>query len=312
MSRQMTHSAQHDIVTDLPNRLLLNERVTQAISLARRQRNNVAILFLDLDRFKHVNDSLGHAAGDQLLRSVSQRLLNCVRASDTVSRLGGDEFIILLSGAGNTEAAALCAAKVLLSLSAPHSIDGQVVDIGASIGISIYPGDGEDAETLIRNADTAMYHAKESGRNNFQCFKAEMNIQAISRQSMEERLRHALEQNEFALHYQSKVNLDTGDITGVEALLRWQRPGQELIPPAEFIPFAEDCGLIVPIGRWVMREACRQARIWRDAGLPFKRISVNVSSAEFRTQSFVTGVRAALEETGLEACCWTSSSPKAW
>jgi diguanylate cyclase (GGDEF)-like protein/PAS domain S-box-containing protein len=301
MSSQMMYSAQHDIVTDLPNRLLLNDRITQAIILARRQRRPLAIMFLDLDRFKYVNDSLGHAIGDQLLQSVSKRLLTCIRASDTASRLGGDEFVILLSGITYPEDAARSAAKVLLSLSAPHAIAGQNVEIEGSLGISVYPEDGEDAETLIKNADTAMYHAKESGRNNFRFFKADMNVKAAVRQSVEGRLRHALERNEFLLHYQPKVNLDAGEITGVEALIRWQQPGKELTPPAEFVAIAEDCGLIVPIGRWVMREACRQARIWQKAGLPFKRISVNVSATEFLSNTFLAGVRDVLDETGLDA-----------
>jgi diguanylate cyclase len=190
---------------------------------------------------------------------------------------------------------------MLLSLSAPHSIGGQDLSINGSIGISIYPEDGEDAETLIKNADTAMYNAKENGRNNIQFFKAEMNLKAVERQSLEGSLRGALEREEFLLHYQPKVNLDTGEITGVEALIRWQQPDRGLVPPAQFVPIAEDCGLILQIGRWVLREACRQAREWQDAGLPFKRISINVSAVEFRDKSFVESVRAILAETGLEA-----------
>jgi diguanylate cyclase (GGDEF)-like protein/PAS domain S-box-containing protein len=301
MSSQMSHSAQHDVVTSLPNRLLLNDRITQAIALARRQNRPIAVIFLDLDRFKYVNDSLGHAAGDELLQSVSKRLLAGVRASDTVSRLGGDEFVILLSEIAHPEDAATSAAKILLSLNAPHSIGGRDVDIDGSIGISIYPDDGMDAETLIKNADTAMYHAKENGRNNFQFFKADMNRKSVERQSLEGRLRQALRRREFVLHYQPKVNLDTGEITGVEALLRWQQPDRGLIPPADFVPVAEDCGLIVQIGRWVLREACLQAREWQALGLPFGRISVNVSAAEFRSKSFLAGIRATLKETGLEA-----------
>src|SRR6266849_4555353 len=232
MSDQMTHSAQHDVVTNLPNRLLLNDRISQSISLARRQKKHVAVIFLDLDRFKYINDSLGHATGDQLLQSVAKRLLAGVRGSDTVSRQGGDEFVILLSEITYPEDAATSTRKILLSLSAPHSIVGQDLHIDGSIGISIYPEDGEDAETLIKNADTAMYHAKENGRNNFQFFKAEMNLKAVQRQSLESGLRRALERKEFLLHYQPKVNLDTGEITGVEALIRWQQPDRGLIPPS--------------------------------------------------------------------------------
>ena len=301
MSSQMTHSAQHDVVTSLPNRLLLNDRITQAIALARRQNRPIAVIFLDLDRFKYINDSLGHAAGDELLQSVSKRLLAGVRASDTVSRLGGDEFVILLSEIAHPEDAATSATKILLSLNAPHSIGGRDADIDGSIGISIYPDDGQDAETLIKNVDTAMYHAKENGRNNFQFFKADMNRKSVERQSLEGSLRHALRRKEFVLHYQPKVNLDTGEITGVEALIRWQQPDRGLIPPAEFVPIAEDCGLIIQIGRWVLREACMQAREWLDLGLPFRRISVNVSAAEFRAKTFLAGISATLRETGFEA-----------
>jgi diguanylate cyclase (GGDEF)-like protein/PAS domain S-box-containing protein len=301
LSLQMTHSAQHDLVTNLPNRLLLNDRISQSIALARRQNRPVAVLFLDLDRFKYINDSLGHAIGDTLLQSVSKRLLAGVRGSDTVSRQGGDEFVILLSEITYPENAATSAKKILLSLGAPHSIGGQDLHIDGSIGISVYPADGEDAETLIKNADTAMYHAKESGRNNFQFFKTEMNLKAVERQSLEGNLRRALEREEFLLHYQPKVNLDTGEITGVEALIRWQQPDRGLVPPSQFVPIAEDCGLIVPIGRWVFREACRQARAWQDAGLPPLPIAVNVSAMEFRDSGFVEHVRTILAETGLEA-----------
>jgi diguanylate cyclase (GGDEF)-like protein/PAS domain S-box-containing protein len=301
MSLQMTYSAQHDLVTNLPNRLLLNDRISQAISLARRQRRPLAVLFLDLDRFKNINDSLGHAAGDTLLQSVSKRLLASIRRSDTVSRQGGDEFVILLSEVTHPEDAATSARQILQSLSAPHSVDGQDLHILASIGISLYPQDGEDAETLIENADTAMYHAKESGRNTFRFFKQEMNLKAVDRQLIESSLRRAVERNEFLLHFQPKVNLNSGEITGAEALVRWQHPDRGLTLPAQFVPIAEECGLIVQIGRWVLYETCKQARRWQDAGLPFKRVSVNVSAVEFRDKGFVEGVRAILAETGLDA-----------
>jgi diguanylate cyclase (GGDEF)-like protein/PAS domain S-box-containing protein len=301
MSLQMTHSAQYDLVTNLPNRLLLNDRITQAITLARRQGRPIAVIFLDLDRFKYINDSLGHVTGDKLLQSVSRRLLTSVRASDTVSRQGGDEFVILLSEITHSEHAATSAKKILLSLNSPHSIGGKELHIDGSIGISVYPEDGEDAETLIKNADTAMYHAKESGRNNFQFFTAEMNVKAVERQSLEGSLRRALDREEFLLHYQPKVNLETGEITGVEALIRWQQPERGLVPPAQFVPIAEDCGLIIQIGRWVLREACRQTRAWQDAGLPVLPLAVNVSAVEFRDKGFVQGVRAILSDTGLEA-----------
>ena len=301
MSLQMTYSAQHDLVTNLPNRLLLRDRISQAIVMARRQRRPLAVLFLDLDGFKYINDSLGHATGDELLQSVSKRLLASVRRSDTVSRQGGDEFVILLSEITHAEDAATSAREILLALSAPHSIGGNDLHINGSIGISVYPGDGEDVETLIKYADTAMYHAKEVGRNNFQFFKQEMNLKAVKRQSMESSLRGALERGEFLLHYQPKVNLHTGEITGAEGLIRWQKAGRGLLCASEFVPTAEDCGLIVPIGRWVLREACRQARAWQDSGLPRLPIAVNVSAVEFRDKDFVEGVRTILSETGLEA-----------
>src|SRR6266481_4258368 len=303
MACEMAHSAQHDLLTNLPNRLLLNDRISQSIALARRQHKPIAVIFLDLDRFKYINDSLGHATGDKLLQSVSKRLLATVRRSDTVSRQGGDEFVILLSEIAYPEDAATSAAKILVSLSAPHCVGEQDLHVDGSIGISVYPEDGEDAETLIDHADTAMYHAKEKGRNNFQSFKAEMNLKAVERQSLESSLRCALEREEFLLHYQPKVNLDTGEITGVEALIRWQQPDRGLLQPAQFVPIAEDCGLIVQIGRWVLREACRQARAWQEAGLPPLPIAVNVSAVEFRDKGFVEGVRTILAETGLAAQC---------
>jgi predicted signal transduction protein with EAL and GGDEF domain len=228
-------------------------------------------------------------------------LLASIRRSDTVSRQGGDEFVILLSEVTHPEDAATSARQILQSLSAPHSVDGQDLHILASIGISLYPQDGEDAETLIENADTAMYHAKESGRNTFRFFKQEMNLKAVDRQLIESSLRRAVERNEFLLHFQPKVNLNSGEITGAEALVRWQHPDRGLTLPAQFVPIAEECGLIVQIGRWVLYETCKQARRWQDAGLPFKRVSVNVSAVEFRDKGFVEGVRAILAETGLDA-----------
>jgi len=301
MALQMTHTAHHDVVTSLPNRLLLNDRITQSISMALRQSRPFAVLFLDLDHFKTVNDSLGHASGDELLRSVSKRLLSCVRGSDTVSRQGGDEFAILLPEITHAEDAATCAAKILAALNAPYIIGARTVHVGASIGISLYPRDGADSETLLKSADMAMYHAKERGRGNFQFFEAAMNLRAVQRQSVESELRRGLKNHEFLLHYQPKVNLDTGDITGVEALIRWRQPDGTLVPPSEFVHIAEDCGLIVPIGRWVMREACKQARAWQDVGLRHLRMAVNVSAVEFRERGFVENARQILSDTGLRA-----------
>ena len=300
---EMTHLAQHDFLTKLPNRLLLNDRIAQAITLAKRRGTTLAVLFLDLDNFKHINDSLGHAIGDKLLQSVAQRLSACVRGSDTVSRQGGDEFVLLVTADRHAEDAALTANKILAALAAPHSIDKNELHVTPSIGISVYPADAENAETLIKNADTAMYHAKEKGRNNFQFFKSNMNVRAVERQVIETNLRHALERQEFALHYQPKVNLASGTITGAEALLRWIHPEWGLVLPDRFVAIAEDCGLIVPIGRWVLREACAQARRWQDAGLNPGSVAVNISALEFRRTDFVDGVRAVLHETGLAPHC---------
>ena len=258
------------------------------------------MLFLDLDHFKEVNDSLGHAAGDKLLQSVSKCLIGCVRGSDTVSRQGGDEFAILLTEISHADDAAICAQKILLALNEEHCIQDRGLRINGSIGISIYPQDGEDAETLIKNADMAMYHAKERGRSNFQFFAPEMNTKAVARRTLETGLQRALKQGEFVLHYQPRVNLATSEITGVEALIRWQQPEQGLVCPNEFVPIAEECGLIVQIGRWALREACTQARGWHQAGLPVVPLAVNVSAVEFRNKAFVAGVRDVLADTGLE------------
>jgi diguanylate cyclase (GGDEF)-like protein len=300
MALQMAHSAQHDFLTGLPNRMLLNDRVSQAIALAPRHMNQVAVLFLDIDRFKHINDSLGHPTGDKLLQSIARRLVACVRPSDTVSRQGGDEFVILLSEAEQWADAATVATRVLRSVAEAHLIDQHDLHVTTSIGISVYPDDGADAESLIKNADTAMYQAKANGRQSYQFFKPEMNTRAVERQSIEESLRRALEREEFQLHYQPKIDLRTGAITGAEALLRWMHPTRGSVPPAEFIPVAEDCGLIVPIGNWVLREACRQARAWVADGLPETAMAVNVSAIEFQSGTFVNDVRVALDETGLD------------
>jgi len=296
----MAHSAQHDFLTGLPNRMLLNDRVSQAMALARRHIKKVAILFLDLDGFKHINDSLGHAIGDKLLQSVAKRLVDCVRGSDTVSRQGGDEFVILLSEVERSEDAALKAGRMLQAVAAPHSIDHHDLHVTTSIGVSVYPDDGLDSETLIKNADTAMYQAKENGRQSYQFFKPPMSVRAVERQSIEEGLRRALERQEFSLCYQPKIRLKSGDISGAEVLLRWVHPSRGPVSPAKFIPVAEDCGLIVPIGNWVLREACKQARTWLDAGLPLGTMAVNISAMEFRDDHFLDGVSAILKETGLD------------
>jgi diguanylate cyclase (GGDEF)-like protein/PAS domain S-box-containing protein len=295
----MTHSAEHDFLTGLPNRMLMNDRINQAINSAPRHGKKVAVLFLDLDGFKHINDSLGHSIGDKLLQSIAKRLVTCIRASDTVSRQGGDEFIVLLSEVDPPEDTAIAARRLLKAVAEDHSIEGHDLHVTASIGVSVYPDDGLDAETLIMNADTAMYQVKENGRQGFQFFQQEMNVRAVERQSIEENLRRALEQQEFALHYQPKIDLRTGKITGAEALLRWTHPTQGPISPAHFIPVAEDSGLIYPIGKWVLREACRQARGWIDAGLSLTTIAVNISAVEFRNNNFLQDLFSILKETGL-------------
>jgi len=300
MADQIAHLAEHDFLTGLPNRLLLNDRIGQAIALVQRTGGKIAVLFMDLDGFKHINDSLGHSAGDKLLQCVASRLVDCVRSPDTVSRQGGDEFLVLLQGVEKAEDVAIAAKRLMKSLSETYFMGHHDLHITASIGVSLYPEDGIDSETLIKNADTAMYQAKEGGRQSFQFFRPEMNIRAVERQSIEEDLRRALERNEFTLHFQPKISLATGTITGAEALLRWTHPIRGPVPPAQFIPIAEDSGLILPIGAWVMREACMQAQAWVIAGLPVRSIAVNVSAIEFRNERFLEGLFATLNATGLD------------
>ena len=300
VSLEMSHLAQHDVLTDLPNRVLFNDRLTQSISLAERQAKQLAVLFVDLDYFKKINDSLGHAVGDKLLQSIAGRLLACVRRTDTVSRLGGDEFVVLLSQVEHAEDAAFSARKILRALTSPHRVDSKILDINVSIGISTYPGDGRDAEGLMNKADAAMYEAKQRGRNNYQFFRRDMHARLAERQSLEADLRYALGRNEFLLHYQPKFDLQTGRITGVEALLRWQHPQRGMVYPVQFVPIAEECGLILPIGRLVLLEACKQARAWMDAGLGVVPVAVNVSAAEFGAKDFLSGVRAVLIATGVQ------------
>ena len=297
---EMEHLAQHDFLTGLPNRMLLAERLSRAIGLADRHGKQVALLYLDLDCFKNVNDSLGHAIGDQVLQSAAQRLSANVRDTDTVSRQGGDEFVILLSEIEHPQDAALIAEKLLVAFALPQLIAGHELHISQSIGISIYPDDGVDAETLMQNADTAMYHAKSGGRKNYQFFKAAMNRNAVQRQQVESSLRRALKQGEFFLHYQPQIEFSSGEMTGAEVLIRWQDPENGLVSPAQFVPVAEECGLIVPMGRWVLREVCRQLKSWLDAGLPAVPVAVNISAIEFRHKDFLQQVTRILQETGLE------------
>ena len=303
LSMRMLHLAQHDGLTDLPNRILFNDRLNQAMAMVRRHGKKLAVLYLDIDRFKHVNDSSGHAAGDRLLQSIAARLSGCVRSSDTVSRQGGDEFAILLCEVAHAQDAGVAAEKMLAALSEPHRFDELELYASASIGIATYPEDGTTAEDLLKYADTAMYRAKDCGRNNYQFFKTEMNLHALERQGLESDLRHALERREFVLHYQPKVNLRTQAITGVEALIRWRHPKRRLIRPSRFISIAEETGLIVPIGNWVLREACRQARAWQIEGVAPMSVAVNISAVELRAKNFVAGVRHILAETGLAPQC---------
>ena len=299
MAVEMAHLAQHDFLTGLPNRLLLTERFAHAIGLAQRHNKQVGLLFLDLDNFKHINDSLGHAVGDQLLQSVANRLVAGVRVTDTVCRQGGDEFVILLSEIEQPQAVARVAEILRSELALPHLIDGHELHVSLSIGISVFPDDGTDVDMLMQNADTAMYHAKAGGRDNYQFFKAEMNARAVRRQIVESSLRRALKHNEFLLHYQPQFDLESGEITGAEALIRWQDPQHGLVGPSQFISIAEECGLIVPIGQWVLREACGQIRAWLDAGLAAVPVAVNISAVEFRHEAFLGSVAQILRETGL-------------
>ena len=300
MATKMAHLAQHDFLTNLPNRVLLNDRIAQAITLANRHHTQFALLFLDLDNFKHINDSLGHATGDKLLQSVTQRLKDCVRESDTVSRQGGDEFVILLAENKNSNDAAVSAQKILDELKAAHHVGKHQLHISTSIGISVYPADGLDAETLLKNSDTAMYFAKDKGRNNYQFFIAEMNTRAVERLIIQSNLGQAIEKQQLVLHYQPKVNIHTKEITGVEALLRWQHDEWGEVFPDIFVPVAEDSGLIIPIGRWVLRHACMQAKSWQNKGLAPITMAVNISAQEFLQKDFVESVRAALIETRLQ------------
>jgi diguanylate cyclase (GGDEF)-like protein/PAS domain S-box-containing protein len=293
------HASQHDFLTGLPNRLLLEDRLGQAIALAERHLGEVAVLYMDLDGFKHINDSLGHLVGDKLLQSIAERLREQIRTPDTVSRQGGDEFVMLLQDVQTQKDAEVVAKRILEAVTAVHTIGEHQLSVTASIGVSLYPEDGLDAETLMKNADTAMYQAKASGRRCFKFFKPAMNARAAYRRSIEEDLRQALGRGELQLHYQPTINLKTGAIAGVEALLRWTNATRGAVAPAKFISVAEESGLMMPIGAWVLREACRQAKSWVDQGLPPVRMAVNASAVQLHDEGFLNEVMAALGETGL-------------
>jgi diguanylate cyclase (GGDEF)-like protein/PAS domain S-box-containing protein len=301
LTLKLAYIAQHDSLTGLPNRSLLNDRLSQAIAVAQRHHTALALFYLDLDRFKLINDSLGHPVGDRLLQSVAMRLGECVRATDTVSRLGGDEFVILLSEVAHDKDAAVCADKLLQAIRMPYMLDDHELHVTASIGIVIHPGDGVEVEALLQNADSAMYEAKKHGRNIFQFYRSDLNSSASERQALENGLRHAIQRHELELYYQPIVSLSTGAIAGVEALVRWHHPTFGFVLPEQFISIAEESGLIVPIGRWVLREACRQAKAWQDVGFPRVRLAVNISAVELRSREFVAGVGTILAHTGFDA-----------
>ncbi len=301
--QKMSHMAMYDALTALPSGILLQDLLTKMIASSQRHRKNLAVVFVGLDRFKRINASLGNQMGDALLKSVANRLVSTVRKSDAIFRRSGDEFVLVMEDVEHPEQTVIITEKLLSALRKPYSIEGNDLSIAASLGVSIYPMDGEDAETLIMKARTAMQNAKLEGGDTCLYFKMEMNHRARERQSMEGNLRRAIEQNEFILHYQPKIDIYSGVITGAEALIRWRHPELGFVSPAQFIPVAEDCGLIVPISQWVMREACRQARTWHDAGLPPMSVAVNVSALDFRSKSFLGDVRAALEQSGLHPDC---------
>jgi len=296
---RLNYLAHYDTLTGLPNRVLLQDRLSQAMVEADRRDRLVALMFLDLDRFKIINDTLGHDVGDALLKSVAERLKSCVRAGDTISRLGGDEFTVVLANVAHVDDVAHVAQKIIESFVSPFHIDGRELFVSPSMGITLYPFDDNDIESLLRNADAAMYHAKELGRNTFQFYTAELNRRTAKRLQLETALRHALERDELLLHYQPQVCLKTGRIIGAEALLRWRHPEMGLISPLEFIPLAEETGLIIPIGEWVLRSTCTQARTWYESGFGDLQIAVNLSGRQFQHQHLARLVKKVLKETGL-------------
>jgi diguanylate cyclase (GGDEF)-like protein/PAS domain S-box-containing protein len=296
---RVQYLAYYDALTGLPNRTLLKDRLTKALADARRQKYKIALLFLDLDRFKDINDSLGHAVGDLFLQEVAERLKRFAREQDTVSRLAGDEFLIMLTHINDISDAAVAAERLMDAMTTGFVVQGHALNVSCSIGISMFPEQGADCETLIKNADAAMYGAKESGRNNFRFFAEHMNARAAERLILENSLRQALGKNELFLVYQPQMDIATGMITGLEALLRWQHPELGLVPPDRFIRIAENSGLIAPIGEWVLRTACRQARTWQDDGVPAVSVAVNVSAVQFRQEGFCQLIRKVLDETGL-------------
>lgn len=296
---QLYRMAHHDTLTGLPNRILFLDRLKHARALARRLGFNASVLFLDLDRFKIINDTLGHSVGDKLLQQVSKRLLACVRETDTVARIGGDEFTVVLVNVGSEEDVERIADKILKAMITPFKVDEHELFVTSSIGISLYPAHGDDAESLLKKADIAMYEAKTKGRNNFQFYTPVMDENVAKKLLLCNSLRRALERDEFILHYQPKFDIATGKVTALEALVRWEHPEQGLLPPADFIPLAEEMGLIVPIGEWVLRTACRQNAKWRNEGMKPLRVAVNLSGLQFRQKGMAELIRDVLAESGL-------------
>jgi diguanylate cyclase (GGDEF)-like protein len=294
------HQAHYDLLTNLPNRNTFHDRLTVALAQAGRNRKMLAVLFVDLDRFKTIVDTLGHTIGDQLLRSVAERLGASLEAGDTLARLGGDEFVILLPQINRADRAVRVAQRVLEAIKPPFLFDSHELHVTMSIGITLYPYDGEDADTLLKNADTALYRAKEQGRNNYQLYTPAMNARAFERLALENSLRKALERNEFSLYYQPQVHMLTGAIVGIEAVLRWQHPDLGIVYPSEFISIAEETGLIGPLGEWVIRTACVQNQDWQKMGLPPMTMAVNLSARQFQQQDLVQNVARILKETDLD------------
>lgn len=300
-AQRVEYLAYHDGLTALPNRSLFNKLLSQAIRQAQRYDRQLAVAFIDLDRFKQINDTLGHEAGDELLKEVAGRLKACLRESDTVARLGGDEFVVLLTELQETKLAATVAQKIVSAIATPFILLGQEFRVTASIGISAYPQDGRDEQTLTKNADIAMYKAKEEGKNNFQFYSEKLNANSLERLTLESSLRHALERREFQLYYQAKRDMASGRITGMEALLRWQHPDLGIVAPMQFIPVAEETGLIVPIGKWVLHAACQQNVAWQQQGLPRMNIAVNLTARQFCDENLGSDIAAILKATGMDA-----------
>ncbi len=296
---RLTALANFDLLTSLPNRALFHQRLQRSLVHAQRFNEGLAVLFIDLDRFKNVNDTLGHETGDRVLQAVAERLKGCLREVDTLARLGGDEFAVLIEQVSDTRFVGSVARKLLKAVAEIIMLGDQEYQITASVGISTYPADGSDGTTLLKNADIAMYRAKEMGKNNSQFYAAAMNANSMVRLSLETGLRHALERGEFLLHYQPKVDIASGRISGMEALVRWMRPGLGMVSPADFIPLAEETGLIVPIGAWVLKAACERNRAWQRQGMPPLRVAVNLSARQFVQANLVSEVARVLDASGL-------------